>query len=60
MEDNASRKKKLPMVLGMLILATGVWFVIKGMLGGSSLSSKELVALTNRGLASVELSLIHI
>lgn len=54
MEDNASRKKKLPMVLGMLILATGVWFVIKGMLGGSSLSSKELVALTNRGLASVE------
>ena len=54
MEDNANRKKKLPLLIGLLVLGTGSWFAISGIPGGSSLSSEELVSLTNRGLASVE------
>ena len=54
MEDNANRKKKLPLLIGLLVLGTGIWFAIWGIPGGSNLSSEELVSLTNRGLASVE------
>jgi len=54
MDDNANRKKKLPVILGILILAAGGWLAIKGLPGESGLSSQELIALTNQGLASVE------
>ena len=54
MEDNANRKTKLPLIIGLLGVGTGVWFAVMGIPGGSSLSPNELVSLTNRGLASVE------
>ncbi|MAX21860.1 MAG: hypothetical protein CMJ60_06765, partial [Planctomycetaceae bacterium] len=54
MEDNANRKTKLPLIIGLLGVGTGVWFAVMGIPGGSRLSPNELVSLTNRGLASVE------
>lgn len=54
MDDKKRGSRKLPLVIGLPVLAILAWWGANSYFGGSGLAREELLALKNSGLASVE------